>query len=453
MLQLHHDIYLFLLHFKGNHPCVLQKARHRAHTKFQLLLLLYMIYAISQISLVTAIHCNIFPVSTLCLTPIIFIYNTLSPPKSSIHKSKSSPFTKNSSPNINSSSTNAKKLSYLCAWSSTHQSSSTLMNFNPGGKAVCIDSGASSCISNDKADFIHLEASDNTVLKGISSSLHIKGTGTLCWKITNDMGNEVSLYVHNSLYVPDAPMCLLSPQSVCQQTKLPSDGFQIYADKGVFTFAGYQKTIHYNQTNNLPIFFTSTNLATPSIPSDISPDIAAFMSSLNHTDNLSSTQRQLLYKHQQLGHLNMTRIQELAHQGLLGTSNQSLANCDPPLCKACLHGKQHKRPVPLASQHPIDASDLCPGDCVSIDQLESTHPGKIPVYKGTPIKSAYHAGTLLTELSNDTMPTMAFLPQNFFVTLAKPRVKTSPFVASMPITRMASPNASLGRQQRELEQC
>jgi len=240
---------------------------------------------------------------------------------------------------------------------------------------------------------------------------------------------------------------------VCQQTKLPSDGFQIYADKGVFTFAGYQKTIHYNQTNNLPIFFTSTNLATPSIPSDISPDIAAFMSSLNHTDNLSSTQRQLLYKHQQLGHLNMTRIQELARQGLLGTSNKRLANCDPPLCKACLHGKQHKRPVPLASQHPIDASDLCPGDCVSIDQLESTHPGKIPVYKGTPIKSAYHAGTLLTELSNDTMPTMAFLPQNFFVTLAKPRVKTSPFVASMPITRMASPNASLGRQQRELEQC
>jgi hypothetical protein len=34
---------------------------------------------------------------------------------------------------------------------------------------------------------------------------------------------------------------------------------------------------------------------------------------------------------------------------------------------------------------------------VSIDQLESTHPGRIPVYKGSPSSSSYHAGSLFTD--------------------------------------------------------
>jgi hypothetical protein len=67
-------------------------------------------------------------------------------------------------------------------------------------------------------------------------------------------------------------MCLLSPQAVAQQTTNPSDGFHALGLKGTFTFAGFVKTIYYNSTNNLPIFFTSSDLSysPPPDPSTLS---------------------------------------------------------------------------------------------------------------------------------------------------------------------------------------
>jgi hypothetical protein len=330
------------LHQNSVTPIFQKHRHHRKHTRFQRFFLLYLIYTLTQLGFVTAVQQNKASLSTLLITPLLFVscqcYNMVS--STPLHLLPSTTHT--TIPQINKSASTSDKLSYLCAWSSVHASSSSLMNFTPGGKPICIDTGTSSCISNDKTDFIELTPSTDTFLKGISSGLNIESKGTLCWKITNDFGNEVSLHIHNSLYVPTAPMCLLSPQSVLQQTKKPSDGFQIYADKGIFRFSGYQKTIYYNTTNNLPIFFTSTDLTKTAISHATSLTIAAFLGSVEHTDNLSSLQRKLLQKHQQMGHLNMTAIQDLARKGFFGESNKSLANCDQPLCKACLHGKLHK---------------------------------------------------------------------------------------------------------------
>lgn len=63
---------------------------------------------------------------------------------------------------------------------------------------ICIDTGASTRISNRKEDFINLTSTSNTVLKGISSGLQIEGSGTVCWNITTDDGNDISLHIHNS---------------------------------------------------------------------------------------------------------------------------------------------------------------------------------------------------------------------------------------------------------------
>jgi hypothetical protein len=46
---------------------------------------------------------------------------------------------------------------------------------------------------------------------------------------------------------------------------------------------------------------------------------------------------------------------------------------------------------------PLDVSHLQPGDCVSGDQVESSTPGLIPTYRGTPTKDRYHAGTLFVD--------------------------------------------------------
>jgi hypothetical protein len=98
----------------------------------------------------------------------------------------------------------------LNAWQSTEKANLKMMNFTPRGKPICIDMGASSCISNNKTDFIDITPSSHTILKGIVSSLSIEGIGLICWKITNNNGDKISLHIHEGHYVLSAPICLLS---------------------------------------------------------------------------------------------------------------------------------------------------------------------------------------------------------------------------------------------------
>jgi hypothetical protein len=91
----------------------------------------------------------------------------------------------------------------------------------------------------------------------------------------------------------------------------------------------------------------------------------------------------------------MAKIQQLAQEGFLGIHLSSIGKCDIPLCRACIHGKQHRRAIPSTSTTPLDVSHLAPGDCGSGNQVESSTPGLIPTYRGPPSKDRYHAGTLL----------------------------------------------------------
>ncbi len=164
---------------------------------------------------------------------------------------------------VNKSSSNTNKLAYLCAWQSLHDNIHRFMNFNPGGHPICIDSGASCSISNNKHDFIDLTKTTDTSLHGITSSLKIDRKGTLRWPITIDNGDTVDLYIRDSLYVSSAPMCLLSPQQLLQQNKNDNDGFTIQDTNGTLHFNGHVKTIYYNKRNNLPIFFSTPQFTSP----------------------------------------------------------------------------------------------------------------------------------------------------------------------------------------------
>ncbi len=93
----------------------------------------------------------------------------------------------------------------------------------------------------------------------------------------------------------------------------------------------------------------------------------------------------------------MTKIQQLARDGHLEASNKSLATCDSLLGKACIHGKQRKRPLVSATFQPLDSDHLQPGDCVLGDQLESTQPSLIPTYQGSPTTSFHSTGTLFVD--------------------------------------------------------
>jgi len=273
---------------------------------------------------------------------------------------------------------------------------------------------------------------------------------------------------------------------------IQSNGFHIQAQKGTFIFSGFTKTIFYNSANNLPIFFTSTNLSTTLLSmNDLSSETLALLASdisEESSTKLSSIQRKLLHCHNSMGHMHMAHTQSLAIQGFLGPNNVKLSTCEPPLCKACLHGKQHKCPLNPSEFHPIDASHLSPGDCKSGDQLENTHPGMIPTYKGMPTKATYHAGTLLVDhasrflhftMHQSTGVIEAIAAKTSFKLLASSfhrsihryhtdnsvfaskqfkescisNIRKLPCAVLMPITKMASWNALYAQPPKVLEPC
>jgi len=264
-------------------------------------------------------------------------------------------------------------------------------------KVLCIDSGASCCISNCKRDFTSLTTTTSPVLQGISSGLQLEGIGTLQWALQDNLGNDITIILPNSLYVPKAAICLLSPQHKAQHPNSPNDGFLCHGNQSVLTFSGFHCTILYNSMNNLPIIFFATD--TESIDTTGHPYASLLSSSLDlsqNPTNLTSVQHKLLHAHQKLGRLNFDTVQNLAGSGVLGPAFRSIGNCPISLCRACVHGKQHHCSVPR-DPLPLDVSHLEPGDCISCNQLESSAPGLIPIYRGTPSTSKYHAGSLFVD--------------------------------------------------------
>jgi hypothetical protein len=121
------------------------------------------------------------------------------------------------------------------------------------------------------------------------------------WYIQDDNGNDITLLLPNSLYVPQAPMCALSPQQMAQHTASSSDGFICHGTYSTLTFSGFQCTIPCSSLNNLPIFFFTMD------PSSTNTNYHPFASLLSSTStssdtttNLSSVQKKLLHMNQNL---------------------------------------------------------------------------------------------------------------------------------------------------------
>ncbi len=77
--------------------------------------------------------------------------------------------------------------------------------------------------------------------------------------------------------------------------------------------------------------------------------------------SLNTLQRKLLHLHNKICHLNMVCLQQLVRENRFGPNLCSLASCDAPLCRACLHGKQHCLSITSSTSGPLDVSHL-PGD-------------------------------------------------------------------------------------------
>lgn len=101
--------------------------------------------------------------------------------------------------------------------------------------------------------------------------------------------------------------------------------------------------------------------------------------------------------HHRLGHISPKKIRMMAQQRILP---RYLYNCNIPICSSCMFGKMTRRPWRTKGHQNKDETkdkQLRPGECVSVDQLESTTPGLIAQLKGIPTIRRYKAATVFVD--------------------------------------------------------
>ena len=91
----------------------------------------------------------------------------------------------------------------------------------------------------------------------------------------------------------------------------------------------------------------------------------------------------------------MRKVQTMAKWGLLP---RRLEKCPIPVCTSCMFGKAIRQPwrtKPTKAHKPHTAT--APGQCVSVDQLESTTPGLIAQLRGRPTIARYTVATVFVD--------------------------------------------------------
>ena len=109
---------------------------------------------------------------------------------------------------------------------------------------------------------------------------------------------------------------------------------------------------------------------------------------------LANPQHELLRLHHKLAHLPFSQLQAMARSHVIPNR---LAKCVVPKCSACLFGKATKRAWrdkgPVSSLVPSTS----PGQCVSVDQLESSTMGLVAQTKGAPTTQRYNSATVFVD--------------------------------------------------------
>ncbi|EJK76133.1 hypothetical protein THAOC_02121 [Thalassiosira oceanica] len=113
-----------------------------------------------------------------------------------------------------------------------------------------------------------------------------------------------------------------------------------------------------------------------------------------HQSHQATTlQAELMRWHYRLGHLPFSKIRILANNGEIP---KYLAKVTPPFCAACMYGAMHRIRKRNGKYNQIHRATKA-GQCVSVDQLESTQIGFIAQMKGKLTKDHYTAATVFVD--------------------------------------------------------
>ena len=178
---------------------------------------------------------------------------------------------------------------------------------------------------------------------------------------------------------------------------------------------GGELVVPYHPNNNLPIMFTSTNQTVDGI--NITQPIKSFNTSdiftsvANKTNqNLTASQKELLVWHWKINHIGFQWLQTLMitpisnaksdeqllpKHTMIQCQHTGSKICNAPMCAACCLSNMSCRHADIKTSssqrtsniQKLKENHLQPGDCVSLDQCESSTRGRLPNTKGQEARS------------------------------------------------------------------
>ena len=261
----------------------------------------------------------------------------------------------------------------------------------PDQVPIIIDSGASVSIMPHITDFISPPSPVQPAeIKGIASGLQIKGIGDITYTFTNDNGDTQTLLLHNCLYVPHCPVCLLCPCQIGSETNFPGDGFNSLYPRQILTIHGIPTTLHYDTISKLPVLYTNPGITSytkylahlsckPSTPPS-TPALPPYL-----YENLSKLQRQKLFLHEKSNHEGFTNLNRWIKTGRFPNVPTTLADEPDPICTACAFAIARRQSHKAHVGH-ISKRHTGPGQGVSSDGMEAGVPGRPFTTKGLPSK-------------------------------------------------------------------
>ena len=310
------------------------------------------------------------------------------------------------------------------------------LKFDTDSEPIAIDSCASYSLTNKRDDFVAETINKVHIpIKGLGNTI-ARYKGTVQWVIQDQHGESVAFTLQNVLLVDNLPFRLLSPQHWAQCAKLTHGKCYTVIDEDQITLF-WNGGKHYRRiplsSSNIAVLTTAPayknyQMFLSQIGHNPQHDFAETLTFLSETPvpqltnksemnnifgdqleakDLSSRvnnkeethknqQEELFQWHCRLGHVSFAKLKEMA---IRGDIPRSLATCQAPKCAACLYGKLTRRPwrnkKKVSPIKPLHVTQ--PGDCISVDQFESSTPGFIGLMRGFPTKMRYTAGTVFTD--------------------------------------------------------
>ena len=303
----------------------------------------------------------------------------------------------------------------------------------------------------------------NKITVADGGNMAVEGIGTMLWKLEDDDGVVHKLKITNALCVPKIEHCLLSPQHVAQALQKKRDSMHAsqYAEKCAFVMPGFRKTVNNSKRTNVPrmhsapgfmhyrasacameykwdyeecehvccravtpkelekyeaFTFSKPKISEEFINSEETADAEAKEIKQEHAPPFSEEQKEksaddqvieaesdqgeLMRWHCRLGHLSFRKLKILAALGILP---RRLLNAKTPKCATCVYSSMTKKPWKVkgdANRRNIHPAQK-PGDCISVDTMESRTPGFVAQLKGRLTKRRYKYATVFKDHYSD----------------------------------------------------